>query len=66
MVLSSTAHRSPGRRLTRRDSRPGGPLFDGLELLPPGLVTATEWYGEGQEPPAPEESGIYAGVARIP
>ncbi len=41
-------------------------FFDGLEMLPPGLVTATEWYGEGQEPPAPQESGIYAGVARVP
>ncbi|MEV7794675.1 SAM-dependent methyltransferase [Streptomyces sp. NPDC087512] len=41
-------------------------FFDGLELLPPGLVTATEWYGAGQEAPAPEESGIYAGVARVP
>ncbi|MEU5085294.1 SAM-dependent methyltransferase [Streptomyces sp. NPDC021356] len=40
-------------------------FFDGLDLVEPGLVTATEWY---QRPPAPrpEGSGIYAGVARVP
>ncbi|MEU3661271.1 SAM-dependent methyltransferase [Streptomyces sp. NPDC032940] len=41
-------------------------FFEGLETQPPGLVTATEWYGAEQEPPAAEESGIYAGVARLP
>jgi hypothetical protein len=39
-------------------------FFDGLELVPPGLVTATEWGVPGQMP-ASEDSGIYAGVARI-
>ncbi|MGI5451678.1 SAM-dependent methyltransferase [Streptomyces sp. CA-249302] len=39
-------------------------FFGGLDLVPPGLVTATEWAVPG--PPAvPEGSGIYAGVARI-
>ncbi|MFJ9626953.1 SAM-dependent methyltransferase [Streptomyces sp. NPDC101175] len=40
-------------------------FFDGLDLVPPGLVTAPEWH-----PPTPDEtpegSGIYAAVARIP
>ncbi|MET9255544.1 SAM-dependent methyltransferase [Streptomyces sp. NPDC048182] len=40
-------------------------FLDDLELVEPGLVTATEWYGAGQERPAPETSGIYAAVARI-
>ncbi|MEU3979395.1 SAM-dependent methyltransferase [Streptomyces sp. NPDC026672] len=40
-------------------------FFDGLELVEPGVVTAPEWYRE-TEAPAPEGSGIYAGVARIP
>ncbi|MFF9768315.1 SAM-dependent methyltransferase [Streptomyces sp. NPDC053086] len=41
-----------------------GRFFDGMELVPPGLVTATEWV---TSPPAsePEGSGIYAGVARV-
>ncbi|WP_031048987.1 SAM-dependent methyltransferase [Streptomyces sp. NRRL F-5650] len=55
-----------GIRLGFRTRAEVARFFDGLELLPPGLVTATEWSGEGLEPPAPEESGIYAGVARIP
>ena len=40
-------------------------FFDGLELVPPGLVTATEWGTPGNMPES-EPSGIYAGVARIP
>jgi hypothetical protein len=39
-------------------------FFDGLELVPPGLVTATEWAAPGEVLPD-EGSGIYAGVARI-
>ncbi|MEV0320279.1 SAM-dependent methyltransferase [Streptomyces sp. NPDC050658] len=41
------------------------PFFEGLELVEPGLVTATRWY---QEPLAPkdERSGFYVGVARVP
>ncbi|WP_406409072.1 SAM-dependent methyltransferase [Streptomyces sp. NBC_01643] len=40
------------------------PFFDGLDLIAPGLVPATEWY---QEEPAPENerSGFYVGVARV-
>ncbi|EGX57790.1 hypothetical protein SZN_21061 [Streptomyces zinciresistens K42] len=39
-------------------------FFDGLDLVPPGLVTATDWSAAGPAPVS-EESGIYAGVARI-
>lgn len=40
------------------------PFFEGLELVEPGLVSATEWY---REEPAPvrERSGLYAGVGRV-
>ncbi|RVU19965.1 SAM-dependent methyltransferase [Streptomyces antnestii] len=40
-------------------------FFDGLELVDPGLVTATHWY---KDSPAPKEelSGFYVGVARVP
>ncbi|MEW2292897.1 SAM-dependent methyltransferase [Streptomyces sp. NPDC006743] len=40
-------------------------FFDGLELVEPGLVTATEWFKQSPAP-RPEGSGIYAGVARVP
>ncbi|MEU1011790.1 SAM-dependent methyltransferase [Streptomyces sp. NPDC005890] len=39
-------------------------FFDGLDLVPPGLVTATEW-GTPVPGTEPEGSGIYAGVARV-
>ncbi|MET8132460.1 SAM-dependent methyltransferase [Streptomyces sp. NPDC005251] len=39
-------------------------FFDGLELVEPGLVTATEWFKSARRP-KPEDSGIYAGVARV-
>ncbi|MFJ6436757.1 SAM-dependent methyltransferase [Streptomyces sp. NPDC091416] len=39
-------------------------FFEGLELVEPGLVTATEWYRE--EPvPVVERSGFYVGVGRV-
>ncbi|MFF8628925.1 SAM-dependent methyltransferase [Streptomyces werraensis] len=40
-------------------------LFDGLDLVAPGLVTAPEWF-RAEPAPAAEDSGIYAGVARVP
>jgi hypothetical protein len=55
-----------GIRLGFRTRAEVARFFDGLELLPPGLVTVNEWYGAGQEAPAPEKSGVYAGVARVP
>ncbi|MFG2310457.1 SAM-dependent methyltransferase [Streptomyces sp. NPDC048566] len=39
-------------------------FFDGLDLVAPGLVTATEWVGPDASA-APEGSGIYAAVARV-
>ncbi|MFF4536861.1 SAM-dependent methyltransferase [Streptomyces aureus] len=39
-------------------------FFDGLDLVSPGLVTATEWF-QGAPAPAQEDSGIYAAVARV-
>ncbi|MFD6826366.1 SAM-dependent methyltransferase [Streptomyces sp. NPDC060085] len=39
-------------------------FFDGLDLVSPGLVTATEW-NAANEAVTPEESGIYAAVARV-
>ncbi|KAB1986027.1 SAM-dependent methyltransferase [Streptomyces triticiradicis] len=39
-------------------------FFDGLDLVAPGLVTATEWF-RSDRAPEQEGSGIYAGVARV-
>jgi hypothetical protein len=39
-------------------------FFDGLDLVAPGLVTATEWAPSSPAAEA-EPSGIYAGVARV-
>ncbi|WP_406840393.1 SAM-dependent methyltransferase [Streptomyces sp. AHU1] len=39
-------------------------FFDGLDLVTPGLVTATEWF-RSDRAPEQEGSGIYAGVARV-
>ncbi|WP_338693225.1 SAM-dependent methyltransferase [Streptomyces sp. Q6] len=39
-------------------------FFDGLDLVEPGLVTATEWYRD-EPAPEPEPSGIYGAVARV-
>lgn len=52
----------PLRMRTRAEVEP---FFADLELLPPGLVTATQWY---KDTPAPveEPSGFYVGVARLP
>ncbi|MFE9811966.1 SAM-dependent methyltransferase [Streptomyces sp. NPDC005548] len=41
------------------------PFFDGLELVEPGIVTATHWF-KGTPPPEAELSGFYVGVARVP
>jgi hypothetical protein len=40
-------------------------FFDGLDLVDPGLVTAPEWF-RTTPGPAPEDSGIYVAVARVP
>ncbi|MFF2364300.1 SAM-dependent methyltransferase [Streptomyces sp. NPDC058122] len=43
-------------------------FFEGLDLVTPGLVTATQWVQSGEVPapaPAPEDSGIYTAVARV-
>ncbi|MEU9763638.1 SAM-dependent methyltransferase [Streptomyces sp. NPDC047985] len=52
----------PLRMRTRSEVEP---FFDGLELVDPGLVFATEWYRE-EPAPVQERSGFYAGVARVP
>ncbi|MFG2887038.1 SAM-dependent methyltransferase [Streptomyces sp. NPDC048297] len=52
----------PLRMRTRAEIEP---FFEGLELVAPGLVTATRWYKDSPAP-AQELSGFYVGVARVP
>jgi S-adenosyl methyltransferase len=41
-------------------------FFDGLELLPPGLVKVNEWHPDGREEPDSPDWFEYGGVARKP
>ncbi|MBO0802170.1 MAG: SAM-dependent methyltransferase [Nocardiopsaceae bacterium] len=41
-------------------------FFQGLEVVPPGLVKATEWHPDGREEEQSEEFFEYGGVARKP
>ena len=40
--------------------------FDGLELVPPGLVKAIDWHPDGREEPQSDEWFEFGGVARKP
>jgi hypothetical protein len=43
-------------------------FFDGLELVPPGIVSVSDWRAEDEPPPrpTPAEVGGYGAVARVP
>jgi SAM-dependent methyltransferase len=41
-------------------------FFDGLELVPPGLVKVNEWHPDGREEPDSPDWFEYGGVARKP
>jgi hypothetical protein len=60
--------REAGMTMQKRDSGVfAGLAFSGLELVPPGVVLASEWRPAGAGPrPLPAEVNCYAGVARKP
>jgi hypothetical protein len=60
--------REAGMTMQKRDSGVFASLaFAGLELVPPGVVLASEWRPSGSGPrPLPSEVNCYAGVARKP
>ncbi|MGY5070018.1 SAM-dependent methyltransferase [Streptomyces griseus] len=58
------AYRKGAIALRMRTRAEVEPFFEGLELVAPGLVPATEWYQE-QPAPAQERSGFYVGVGRV-
>ena len=44
-------------------------LFDGLDLVPPGIVACSDWRAEdepGERRPTPAEVGFIAGMGRLP
>ncbi|WP_432102621.1 SAM-dependent methyltransferase [Streptomyces sp. bgisy091] len=54
-----------GIRLALRTKAEFSLFFEGLDIVEPGLVTAPEWFRDTPAP-APELSGVYVAVARIP
>jgi hypothetical protein len=67
-AATTRTYRSSGVPLQVRDSDEFARLvFDGLDLVPPGVVLVSEWRPDGTEPrPAPAEVNCYGGVARKP
>jgi SAM-dependent methyltransferase len=62
------AYREAGIPVQLRDSGDFARLaFSGLELIPPGVVLASEWRRDGTGPrPLPSEVNCYGGIARKP
>lgn len=61
---TETAYKKGAIALRMRTRAEVEPFFEGLELVEPGLVPATEWYREGPAPVV-ERSGFYVGVGRV-
>ncbi|MDX6316166.1 MAG: hypothetical protein QOF84_4799 [Streptomyces sp.] len=53
-------------RVTLRTPAGVARFFDGLELLPPGVVPCSRWQPEETPDGGPAEVGLYAGVGRKP
>ncbi|MFE0517313.1 SAM-dependent methyltransferase [Streptomyces sp. NPDC058964] len=51
-------------KLTQRTPEDVTRLFDGLELLEPGVVSCSRWRPEGADGTEPEEVAMFGGVAR--
>jgi S-adenosyl methyltransferase len=58
--------RDSGMTMQKRDSDVFAEIaFNGLDLVPPGVVLVSEWRPAGNQPrPSPAEVSIYGGVAR--
>jgi hypothetical protein len=65
-AATTRTYRASGVPLQVRDSDEFARLaFDGLDLVPPGVVLVSEWRPEDAGPrPAPSEVNCYGGVAR--
>jgi hypothetical protein len=60
--------RDAGITMQKRDSDVFAEIaFNGLDLVPPGVVLVSEWRPTGNQPrPSPAEVSVYGGVARKP
>ena len=67
-AATTRTYRSSGVPLQVRDSDEFARLaFDGLDLVPPGVVLVSEWRPDDAAPrPAPAEVNCYGGVGRKP
>jgi hypothetical protein len=67
-AAGQNAYQSSGVSAQARDSADFAALaFNGLELMPPGVVLVSEWRPGSTDPrPSPAEVGIYGGVGRKP
>jgi hypothetical protein len=66
-AAAASAYARSGVDLTLRDGREFADLvFDGLKLMPPGVVVLSEWHPDpnGGPVPSPAEISINAGLAR--
>jgi hypothetical protein len=66
MVAAARAQPAPGVYVRSREEF--GRFFEGMSLLPPGIVSTVEWRPE-DEPgprPTPVEASFYAAAARLP
>ncbi|WP_327367921.1 SAM-dependent methyltransferase [Streptomyces sp. NBC_01217] len=61
---TETAYKKGAIPLRMRTRSEVEPFFEGLDLVEPGLVYATQWYQE-EPAPADERSGFYVGVGRV-
>jgi SAM-dependent methyltransferase len=61
-------YRRTGTPLTMRDRAEVGALFAGFDVLPPGVVWASQWRPDQPEDTGerPERSGSYVAVGRLP
>jgi len=60
--------RGAGIAMQKRDSDVFAKIaFNGLDLVPPGVVLVSEWRPTGNQPrPSPAEVSVYGGVAAKP
>jgi hypothetical protein len=62
------ATQAPSSTFQTRSKEEIAPFFEGMEILPPGIVATVDWRAEGEPAPrpTPREIAMYGAVGRIP